>query len=214
MTEIGTDEEMNTAIKAYFTANNLTVDQKQIPHIRIFDELPSAEPLLYLEFTSLANFATDAGITDVNDVSEWNGYLDNFFNTTPDFESVEVVANAVTLTGGTTNQTMTLFSGAFGAIEDWQLVECRIENFTSLTEYVIGDSFSNPLLTIVNSLNIGNFFTSSNDLTIAKFDEGFLDWATNEAPNDGFIDVSNEAEDLTLSDTYDLLVNTKNWTTP
>jgi hypothetical protein len=215
LTEIGTDEEINTALKAYFTANNLTVTEKQIPHIRIFDELPSSEPLLYLEFTSLANFATDAGITDVNDVSEWNGYLDNFFNTTPDFESVEVVANAVTLTGGTTNQTMTFFSAAFSAIEDWELVECRIENFTTLTNYDVTDTLSNPLLSIVNSPDIVQFGLISNELTIAKFDEGFLDWATNEAPNDGNIDiVSDGGEDLTLSDTYDLLVNTKNWTTP
>jgi len=215
LTEIGTDEEMNTALKAYFTANNLTVDQKQIPHIRIFDELPSSEPLLYLEFTSLANFATDAGITDVNDVSEWNGYLDNFFNTTPDFDSVEVVGNAVTLTGGTVNQTMTFFAGSFDAIEDWQLVECRIENFTTITDYNITNTFSNPTLKIVNSPDIVQFVLIGNELTIERFDSNFLDWATNEAPNDGNIDIGGDGgEDLMTSDTYIFLTTNKNWTTP
>jgi hypothetical protein len=173
--------------------------------------------LLYLEFTNLTNLATDWGISDVNDVSEWNGYLGSggYFNTTPDFENVEVVGNAVTLRGGTTNQTMTFFSGSFGAIEDWQLVECRIENFTSITDYSVTDTFSNPLLSIVNSTNIVQFGLTSNDSTIARFDSNFLDWATNEAPSDGNIDITGDGgEDLTLSDTYDVLVNTKNWTTP
>jgi hypothetical protein len=213
LTEIGTDAEMNTAIKAYFTANNLTVDQKQIPHIRLFDELPSAEPLLFLEFTSLANFATDAGITDVNDVTEWNTFA--YFNETTDFESVEVVGNAVTLRGGTVNQTMTTFSPSFDAFEDWQLVECRLENFTTITQYSISNTFSNPILKIVNSPNIVQFGLIANDSTIERFDSNFLDWATNEAPNDGNIDIGGDGgEDLTLSDTYDVLVNTKNWTTP
>jgi len=217
LTEVGTDAEMNDALKDYFLANPLAVGEKQILDIRIFDAFPSAEPLLYLEFTNLTNLATDWGISDVNDVSEWNGYLGSggYFNTTPDFENVEVVGNAVTLRGGTTNQTMTFFSGSFGAIEDWQLVECRIENFTSITDYSVTDTFSNPLLSIVNSTNIVQFGLTSNDSTIARFDSNFLDWATNEAPSDGNIDITGDGgEDLTLSDTYDVLVNTKNWTTP
>jgi hypothetical protein len=95
LTEIGTDEEMNDALKAYFTANNLTVDQKQIPHIRLFDELPSSEPYLRLEFDDISLFASDYGITDLNDVSEWNTAF------TSDFTSVEISGNVAELRGAT-----------------------------------------------------------------------------------------------------------------
>jgi hypothetical protein len=212
LTEIGTDEEMNTALKAYFTANNLTVDQKQIPHIRIFDEMPSSEPLLYLEVSDLQAYADDFGVVDINNVEDWNDAFNSYFFIETDFESVEIVGNSVTLTGGQGNKLLTVMAVLFVAqVEIWDAIELRLENFTACESFTADSSNINPLIRILGMPNITSLEISANDITITKFDEGFLNWATDEAPENGNIQFSSNAEDLTLSNTWAVL-DTKNWT--
>jgi hypothetical protein len=140
LTEIGTDAEMNTALKAYFTANNLTVTEKQIPHIRIFDELPSAEPYLRLEFDDISLFASDYEITDINDVSEWNTVFSS------DFTSVEINGNVAELRGETTGEfeITTVF-------DPFDLIDFDLRNISGNCQVNINsDTFSLDAIKIVN----------------------------------------------------------------
>jgi hypothetical protein len=145
LTEIGTDEEMNDALKAYFTANNLTVTEKQIPHIRIFDELPSGEPYLRLEFDDIDVFANDMGVSDLNEVSDWNTLF------TSDFTSVEINGNVAELRGGTEGT-----FNIFVSIEDFDLIDFDLSNLTGNCIIGISDitnNFSLNEIKITNSPN-------------------------------------------------------------
>jgi hypothetical protein len=256
LTEIGTDEEMNTALKAYFTANNLTVDQKQIPHIRLFDELPSAEPYLRLEIDSLTDFADDNGITDLNDVSEWNTLF------TSDFTSVEISGNVAELRGATEGT-----FNIFVSIEDFDLIDFDLRNLTGNCMIGISDITNNFSLNAIKITNCPNtteitynpltpnitVLPSSisnmpnltelrltqgggvgietiesgalngctslvqisldpadpNNLTAAQLDN-MANWAENDAPNDGFMQLSTN-EDISGSATIGFLT-AKGWT--
>ena len=129
LTEVGTDEEMNDALKTYFLANPLAVGEKQILDIRIFDEFPSPEPYLRLEFDDISLFASDYGITDLNDVSEWNTAFIS------DFTSVEINGNVAELTGATI--------GVFfiaNALETWDLIDFDLRNLTGNCSVNVSDS--------------------------------------------------------------------------
>jgi hypothetical protein len=141
LTEVGTDEEMNDALKAYFLANPLAVGEKQILDIRIFDAFPSPEPYLRLEFDDISLFASDYGITDLNDVSEWN--ISAFSS---DFTSVEINGNVAELRGATTGNFI------IGYIFDvWDLIDFDLRNISGNCQVNInGDTFSLNAIKIVN----------------------------------------------------------------
>jgi hypothetical protein len=258
LTELGTDAEMNTAIKAYFTTNNLTVDQKQIPHIRIFDELPSAEPYLRLEFNDIT-ILEDYGVTDLNDVEQWNGFLGG-----SEFESVEVNGNVAELRGGTT-----VFINVASALDPFDLIDFDVRNISGALSLLIEDNntFSLDAIKITNcpntteisynacpenitvlpasisnmpdlqildiSGNVGRGIetiesgalngctslnrltltgftsTSGNNLTAAQLDN-MANWAENDAPSNGELYLSTEA-DISGSATIGFLTG-KGWT--
>jgi hypothetical protein len=207
LTEIGTDAEMNTALKAYFTANNLTVDQKQIPHIRIFDELPSAEPYLRLEFDDLDAFVADRGGFDKNSLSDWNDditdtwYFGSFPAVTSDFTNLEINGNEVILSGGQAGKdTKILLIPPDAGVGGYLTLVCEIRNFESLTEFQCYEMYSNPLIIIQNSPLLGSIDVSQNDFTSSRFDENFADFAENTTVTGGDLNATGTAEDISGTD--------------
>jgi len=207
LTEIGTDEEMNTALKAYFTANNLTVTEKQIPHIRIFDELPSAEPYLRLEFDDLDAFVADRGGFDKNSLIDWNDDITDtwYFGQVPavtsDFTNLEINGNEVILSGGQTGKdTKVLSIPPDAGLGGYLTLICEIRNFESLIEFQCEEMYSNPLIVIQNSPLLENIFVAQNDFTASRFDENFKDFAENTTVTGGQLEATGTAENISGTD--------------
>jgi hypothetical protein len=258
LTEVGTDEEMNDALKDYFLANTLAVGEKQILDIRIFDEFPSPEPYLRLEFDDIT-ILEDYGVTDLNDVEQWNGFLGG-----SEFESVEVNGNVAELRGGTTE-----FISVESALDPFDLIDFDVRNISGSLSLFIADNntFSLDAIKITNcpnttditynacpenitvlpasisnmpdlqildiSGNVGRGIetiesgalngctslntliltgftpTSGNNLTAAQLDN-MANWAENDAPINGDLYLSTEA-DISGSATIGFLT-TKGWT--
>jgi hypothetical protein len=129
LTEFGTDAEMQTALQSYFTANPQAVGEKEIFDFIIEEAAPVLEPYLRLEFDDISLFASDYGITDLNDVSDWNAAFSS------DFTNVEISGNVAELTGATI--------GVFfiaNALETWDLIDFDLGNLTGNCTVNISDS--------------------------------------------------------------------------
>jgi len=140
LTEFGTDAEMQTALQSYFTANPKSVGEKEIFDFIIEEVEPVLEPYLRLEFDDISLFASDYGITDLNDVSDWNAAFSS------DFTNVEINGNVAELTEATT--------GNFqigNVFELWDLIDFDLRNLSGACQVLInGDFFSLDAIKIVN----------------------------------------------------------------
>jgi hypothetical protein len=186
LTEIGTDAEMNTAIKAYFTANNLTVTEKQIPHIRIFDELEDLPDFRFTvddldAFWSIAETDFFEESRDINDLQNWIELFEILaggFNYPEFFSSFNINGNTVSFFGFNEELTETFIN--FTAFTDVLflnvLINCRIETFQIATDNdCIFDFRIN--INVIGILGITH--------TVEEFDNQLLFWAINIASSTG-----------------------------
>jgi hypothetical protein len=186
LTEIGTDEEMNTAIKAYFTANNLTVDQKQIPHIRLFDELEDLPDFRFTvddldAFWSIAETDFFGESRDINNLENWIELFEilaSGFNYPEFFSSFNINGNTVSFFGFNEELSETFIN--FIAFTDVLflnvLINCRIEQFQISTNNNCEFDFK-VAISQIGILGITH--------TIEEFDNQLLFWSQNIAQSTG-----------------------------
>jgi len=186
LTEIGTDAEMNDALKAYFTENNLTVDQKQIPHIRLFDELEDLPDFRFTvddldAFWSIAETDFFGESRDINNLENWIELFEilaSGFNYPEFFSSFNINGNTVSFFGFNEELSETFIN--FIAFTDVLflnvLINCRIEQFQISTNNNCEFDFK-VAISQIGILGITH--------TIEEFDNQLLFWSQNIAQSTG-----------------------------
>lgn len=203
-------DDVRTKLRAYTIAEGLSKPADKLHRWEIVESITPPIPIvptLVLVTDDLDAFATSIGITDVNDVAEWNGLSTGAEALhSADFDTVEIIGDTVTLSGGLGSINSIVFSGHIN------LISFSCFNLEALgAVYVIFGNLTS-IGNVVNCPTINNIQIDTNSLTTSGVDSGLLNWATNEAVTGGVLNFSTNAEDLTTSDTYDVLVNTKSWT--
>lgn len=202
-------DDVRTKLRAYTIAEGLTKPANETHNWEVVESLIPTIPTLVFVTDDASAFATDCGITDINDVADWNTFTSGTFDLFgADFATVNVDVNTITLSGGT---------GAIVSlvvIAKSNLISFACYNLETLDSLnVISTGSVTSIDNVLNCPLINDIQLDGNLLTVASLDAGLLDWATNEATTGGYLNITSNAEDLTTSDTYAMLVTTKSWTT-
>jgi hypothetical protein len=185
LTEVGTDAEMNDALKDYFLANPLAVGEKQILDIRIFDEFP---PDVEYNFDITADW-TSKSVTDEATFFTFIEGIGNTSNFTIEGFSLidgrircrlisdEFIGGLNLTNSGVTdfriftvegftallldNNELTIFSPILPLTNDIDLIDISDNNLLSFDEDIV---FPNTLENLVLSNNSLSSFNPNNSL--------------------------------------------------
>ena len=171
----------------------------------------------------VAFLASVPSITDENDVSQWNSWLvgATFESVVINGDNIELygedalqyfVVNAlINITGlNLVNQTTLIQLWVVGS--NLVTMPTIVGDLPNLTTFIIADCDSTtvPSTTYLSgAIILTSIVITGNNLTVFEFDK-FNYWAENFAPVDGFIEIGDNAEDLSTSDTT-IELDAKNW---
>jgi hypothetical protein len=203
ITELGTDVEMNDALKAYFLENNLTVGEKQILDIRIFDELSTlVQPYLILEFDDIEAFGNHYGI-NVNSLSEWTSLIGG------NFQKLTINENTAILEEDLDTNPPQEYT--FDADEEFNFTFLRYESFGYANRFLVDiNGWNSNVIINVDMTDVTHINTNNNAFTASRFDENFAEFATNTLVTEGILTAIASAEDLSQTTTVTELT-AKNW---
>jgi len=217
------NDDVQDKLMTYIQANPLLFPDRVTDGIYSYEVVEGSPEIpggLYIETSDIVAFETDNGF-DVTDVAEWN----TLFSST--FSSVEVTGDNIALLG--TDAISSIF-GTFGSsltklttYGQSTFSFCTLSGstltiapaFYGSNEIEVLQIYTNNISEIVgDELNgktsLAALGLAENNLTITELNK-WTDWATNEAPDDGNIVITDNAEDLSTSTTV-IALEAKGWT--